>query len=325
MRILSGIQPTGPLHLGNYFGMMKPAIEFQSQGECFYFIADLHALTTVRNAADLARYSREAARDFLACGLDVTRTRLFLQSDIPEVPAMAWLLATLAPMGLLQRCHSYKDKTAQGLPASVGLFTYPILMAADILIYDSDIVPVGKDQKQHLEVTQDLATKFNEAFGPTLKIPQPSIREATAIVPGLDGRKMSKSYGNTISLFEEEKTLRKKIMGIPTDSTPVEAPKPMENSTILGLYRLVASAEEVQKMEEEFRLGGVGYGEFKKRLFEAVRSAFQQARERREAISEEDVHRVLREGAEAARAVAAGVLERCRKAVGLLGRFGAKA
>lgn len=325
MRILSGIQPTGPLHLGNYFGMMKPAIELQQRGECFYFIADLHALTTVRDPAALTRYSLDAARDFLACGLDPSRTRLFLQSDIPEVPALSWMLATLAPMGMLERCHSYKDKTARGLPASAGLFTYPLLMAADILVYDSDLVPVGKDQKQHLEVTRDLAIKFNEAYGPTLKIPEPSIREDTATVPGLDGQKMSKSYNNTLALFEDEKTLRKKIMAIRTDSTPVEAPKPVEGSPILGLYRLVASPQEAARMEAEFRAGGVGYGEFKARLFEAVWQYFREARARREELSEEDVRKVLAEGAQAARETAAAVLARARKAAGLLGRFGAGA
>ena len=324
MRILSGIQPTGQLHLGNYFGMMKPAIELQTQGECLYFIADLHALTTLRDPAALASYSIEAARDFLACGLDTSRTILFLQSDIPEVTSLSWLLATLTPMGLLERCHSYKDKTAQGLPASAGLFTYPVLMASDILLYDTDLVPVGKDQKQHLEVTRDLAIKFNETYGATLKIPEPSIREETATVPGLDGRKMSKSYGNTIGLFEDEKKLRKKIMGIPTDSTPVEAPKPLENSTILGLYRLVATPEETLRMENEFRAGGIGYGEFKNRLFETLRHYFAEARKRRAAYDEATVRQILSAGAAAAREIASSVLARCRKAVGLVGHFGSR-
>src|SRR5437879_3558072 len=254
MRILSGIQPSGVLHIGNYFGMMRPAIELQKEGETFYFIADYHALTSVRDPKALREHSRQVALDFLACGLDPERAALFRQSDVPQVTELAWILSTIAPMGLLERAHSYKDKLARGMAATVGLFNYPVLMAADILIYDSDIVPVGKDQKQHVEVCRDLAAKMNHIFGESLlKVPQARIREETAVVPGLDGQKMSKSYGNTIGLFEDEKSLKKMIMGIPTDSTPVEAPKPVENSIILGLHRLVATEAEQAAMETDFR------------------------------------------------------------------------
>ncbi len=269
-RILTGIQPTGILHLGNYFGAMAPAIALQAEGEAFYFIADYHALTTVQDPARLREYNRAVALDFLACGLDPARACFFLQSDVPQVTELAWILSTVTPMGLLERAHSYKDKVAHGVSASHGLFAYPVLMAADILLYDSDVVPVGKDQKQHLEITRDLVVKFNETFGAVFKLPEPRIQEHTAIVPGLDGQKMSKSYDNTIEIFADEKAIKKKIMGLVTDSTPVEAAKSPEDSTILALYRLVASEEDVARMEDEFRTGGVGYGDFKKRLFGAL-------------------------------------------------------
>ncbi len=319
MRILSGIQPSGILHLGNYFGMMKPSIALQEKGEAFYFIADLHAMTTVRDGDKLRGFVRELALDFLACGLDPSRTAFFRQSDVPAVNQLSWVLSTVAPMGLLERCHSYKDKIAKGVAPSHGLFSYPVLMAADILVYDSDLVPVGKDQKQHLEVTRDLAIKFNEIYGEVLKVPEPQISETTATVPGLDGAKMSKSYNNTIELFPEEKALRKKIMGIKTDSTPVEEPKIVEGSTLLTLYRLVAGAEEVVAMEDSFRAGGTGYGEYKKRLFEAVMDYFAPMRERRAALQADTgaVDEILVAGAKKANAVAEEVMGRVRKAVGL--------
>lgn len=317
MRILSGIQPSGTLHLGNYFGMMKPAIELQDRGQAFYFIADLHALTTVRDPEALRRYSIEVAADFLACGLDPAKAVLFRQSDVPEVHELAWILSTLAPMGLLERCHSYKDKTARGLPASHGLFAYPVLMAADILVYNSDLVPVGRDQKQHLEVARDLAVKFNETYGPILKLPEPSIREDSAIVPGLDGQKMSKSYDNTIGLFEDEKVLRKKVMAIPTDSTPVEAPKPTEGSTILGLAQLVQTPEDFQQLVADFQAGGIGYGEFKKRLLTAIWEYFALMRQRRTQMDMGQVEGILRKGAIEARTAAREVMARVREAVGL--------
>ena len=319
MRILSGIQPSGTLHLGNYFGMMKPAIELQDRGEAFYFIADLHALTTVQDAGALSENIRNVAIDFLACGLDPRKACFFRQSQVPAVTELAWILSTLTPMGLLERCHSYKDKMAKGFAPSHGLFAYPVLMAADILIYDSDLVPVGKDQKQHIEVTRDLVIKFNETYGNTLKMPEPSIQESTAAVPGLDGEKMSKSYGNTVGLFEEEAALRKKIMSLKTDSTPVESPKPVENSTILGLYKLVANSADYAQMEADFRNGGSGYGDFKKRLFGSVWEYFTPMREKRKEILADPgyVEMVLSEGREKAGGVAGKVMARVRSAVGL--------
>ena len=319
MRILSGIQPSGTPHLGNYFGMMKPAIELQEKGDAYYFIADLHALTTVQDAAVLRANVRELAVDFLACGLDPSRSVFFRQSDVPAVTELAWILSTVTPMGLLERCHSFKDKTARGFAASHGLFAYPVLMAADILIYDSDLVPVGRDQKQHLEVTRDIAVKINETFGEIFKLPEPSIREDTAIVPGLDGAKMSKSYGNTIEIFAPENVLKKKVMGIKTDSTPVEAPKPVENSSILGLYKLVASPTDYQTMEADFINGGVGYGDLKKRLFAGIWEFFSAQRARRDEVLADGglVDRVLAEGASRAHQVSDSVMKRVRKAVGL--------
>ncbi len=319
MRILSGIQPSGKLHIGNYFGMMRPAIQLQDEGEAFYFIADLHALTTVRTGDDLRNYSRDLALDFLACGLDPAKACFFRQSAVPAVTELAWILSTVTPMGLLERCHSFKDKTTRGLAASHGLFAYPVLMAADILIYDSDLVPVGKDQKQHLEVTRDIAVKINELYGSVLKLPEASIREESASVPGLDGAKMSKSYGNTIEIFEEERSLKKKIMGIPTDSTPVESPKATDTSTILALYQLVASAGDYGTMRADFKRGGVGYGDFKKRLLGAVWEYFAPMRARRTELLADPgyVDKVLAAGEEKANAIADSVLSRVRSAVGL--------
>ncbi|RFC48067.1 MAG: tryptophanyl-tRNA synthetase [Verrucomicrobia bacterium] len=320
MRILSGIQPSGKLHLGNYFGMMQPAIALQDEGEAFYFIADYHSLTTVTNPAELRQNVRDVAIDFLACGLDPAKAVFFRQSDVPEVTELSWLLSCVCPMGLLERCHSYKDKTARGLEATHGLFAYPILMAADILLYDSDIVPVGKDQKQHVEVTRDLALKMNHLYGEgLLRIPQPRIRESSAAVPGTDGAKMSKSYRNTIPLFETAKVTEKLIKGIKTDSTPVEDPKDPSDSIIVDLFRLVASPGEVEVMEEAFRKGGTGYGDFKKRLFSAIWEHFEPMRAGRAELeaNPDQVDAILRAGAEKARSVAAKVLSRVRQAVGL--------
>lgn len=319
MRILSGIQPTGLPHLGNYFGMMKPAIELQEKGEALYFIADLHALTTVRDPAALRSNSREVALDFLACGLDPRKACLFRQSDITCIPELSWILSTVTPMGLLERCHSYKDKIAKGLHASLGLFSYPVLMAADILAYDSDVVPVGKDQKQHLEVTRDIAVKINELYGEIFKLPEPMIRDESSALPGTDGGKMSKSYGNTVELFLEESVLKKKIMGIQTDSTPVEAPKAIEGSAILGIYKHVASPTDYAAMEADFQTGGKGYGDFKKRLFGAVWEHFEPMRKERERFASDpaELDSILKQGAERANAIAAPVMKRLRKAIGL--------
>ncbi len=319
MRILSGIQPSGVLHVGNYFGMIQRAIALQAEGEAFYFIANYHALTSVRDPDVLRENSRRVAVDFLACGLDPDRAALFMQSDVPQVTELAWILSTVAPMGLLERAHSYKDKLARGMPATVGLFNYPVLMAADILIYDSDIVPVGKDQKQHIEIARDLAVKMNETFGNILKLPEPRIHAATETVPGLDGQKMSKSYGNTIDLFGEEKETRKRVMSIVTDSKPVEAPKNPATSTIFQLYSLFASKSEIAEMREKFTKGGTGYGDFKKQLFEKLWEYFSPMRKRREEILADKLYvdNVLVRGARRANEVANDVMRRVRGAVGL--------
>src|SRR5437762_7078469 len=319
MRILSGIQPSGVLHIGNYFGMMKPAIALQAEGEALYFIADYHALTSVRDPDVLHENVRRVAVDFLAAGLDPERAALFKHSDVPQVTELAWILSTIAPMGLLERAHSYKDKLARGLPATVGLFSYPVLMAADILIYDSDAVPVGKDQKQHIEITRDLAVKINETYGDVFKLPEPRIQPQTEVVPGIDGQKMSKSYGNNIDIFGDENETRKRVMSIVTDSTPVEAPKDAARSTIFQLYSLFASKEEISVMRERFRKGGTGYGEFKKELFEKLWEYFAPMRKRREQILSDKsyIDNVLACGAERANAIANQVMQRVRQAVGL--------
>jgi tryptophanyl-tRNA synthetase len=319
MRILSGIQPSGVLHIGNYFGMMRPAIALQTEGETLYFIADYHALTSMRDPAALRENSRRVALDFLACGLDPARAALFLQSDVPQVTELAWILSTVTPMGLLERAHSYKDKVARGLPASAGLFAYPVLMAADILIYDSDVVPVGRDQKQHLELTRDIATKMNESFGEILKSPEPRIHAETATVPGLDGQKMSKSYGNTIDIFADEKEMRKRVMSIVTDSTPVEAAKDPAGSSILKLYSLVSTPEELSAMRAAFAKGGTGYGDFKKQLFGRLWEFFAPMRQRRKEILAQPnyIDGLLAKGAERANAIANEVMMRVRSAVGI--------
>jgi tryptophanyl-tRNA synthetase len=319
VRYLSGFQPTGALHIGNYFGALRPAIELQEKGEAFYFIADYHALNSVRDPAVLRDHVRGVAIDALACGLDPDKACFFRQSDVPAVTELAWILSNVTPMGLLERSHSYKDKLAHGIASSHALFAYPVLMAADILLYDSDVVPVGKDQKQHLEITRDIAIKFNEVYGEVFKLPEPSIREEVATIPGLDGQKMSKSYGNTIELFLPEKTLRRKIMSIVTDSTPVEAPKDPANSAIISLYKFFATPEMVESMEVDFRSGGIGYGEFKKRLFEVIWERFTPMRQRRTELEADPgyVDRVLAEGASRAHEVAQRTMTRVRRAIGV--------
>ena len=325
MRILSGIQPSGVLHIGNYFGMMKPAIALQAEGEALYFIADYHALTSVRDPDALRENCRRVAVDFLACGLDPERATLFRHSDVPQVTELAWILSTVAPMGLLERAHSYKDKLARGLSATVGLFSYPVLMAADILIYDSDVVPVGKDQKQHIEMTRDLAVKMNEIFGQSkgdgqiFKLPEARIQPATETVPGIDGQKMSKSYGNNIDIFGDEKEMRRRVMSIVTDSTPVEAPKDPAKSTIFKLYSLIASKNENAAMREQFLKGGTGYGDFKKQLFDKLWEYFAPMRKRREEILADKsyIDSVLKKGASRANEIAEQVMKRVREAVGL--------
>ncbi len=321
MRILTGLQPSGKLHVGNYFGAMEPAVRLQDEGEAFYFIADYHAMTSSQDPAALRENVRELAVDFLACGLDPARAVFFRQSAVPEVNELAWILSTVCPMGLLSKCHSYKDKVANGISPNHALFAYPVLMAADILLYDSNKVPVGKDQKQHLEVTRDLAVKLNETYGEgTAVLPDPIIREDTAVIIGLDGRKMSKSYGNTLPIFGEEKPLKKLIMKIPTDSTPVEDPKPTEGSTILALYKLFASPDDYAVMVADHERGGIGYGDFKKRLADTYWDYFAPMRTRRAEILSDPgfVDQVLAAGALRAREEACKVLDRVRRAVGLV-------
>jgi tryptophanyl-tRNA synthetase len=324
MRILSGIQPTGILHIGNYFGMMRPAIALQDEGEALYFIADYHALTSLRDPLALRENSRRVALDFIACGLNPDKAALFRQSDVRQVTELAWILSTVTPVSRLELAHSYKDKIARGAPAAAGLFTYPVLMAADILIYDSDIVPVGKDQKQHLEIARDIATRINETFGSkregrVLKLPEARIQAQTEVVPGIDGQKMSKSYGNTIDIFGDEKEMRKRVMSIVTDSTAVEAPKDPDTSTIVQLYTLVASDEEAEEMREQFRKGGRGYGDFKKQLFEKLWDYFAPMRKRRDEIlrHKDYIESVLAQGAGRANSIADRVMKRVRQAVGL--------
>ncbi|HEX3718459.1 MAG TPA: tryptophan--tRNA ligase [Verrucomicrobiae bacterium] len=320
MRILSGIQPSGALHLGNFFGMMKPAIELQEQGEALYFIANYHSMTSLYDAAERRRNTLDVALDFLACGLDPKKALFFRQSDVPEVTELAWMLTTLTPMGLLERCHSYKDKIARGIPANHGVFAYPVLMAADILIYDSNVVPVGRDQKQHVEVTRDIAIKFNEAYGETFVVPEPRIREDTAVVPGLDGQKMSKSYGNTIEIFGDEKPLRKKIMGLVMDSRTPDEPKPDSDKNLaIQLLKLVAPIEVAADYEERLRRGGLGYGDLKKALFEQYWNYFATARTKRAelAANPDYVNGILADSAEKARTLARKVLARARLACGL--------
>lgn len=319
MRVLSGIQPSGRLHIGNYFGAMRQHLHLQAEHDCFYFIADFHALTSNPSPADVARYTLDVTMDYIALGLDTQRTVFWRQSDVPEVTELTWLLSCITPMGLLQRCVSFKDKVAQGLSPNHGLFAYPVLQAADILIYKSDLVPVGADQKQHIEVTRDIAVRFNNAYGEIFTIPQEYIIESVAVVPGTDGQKMSKSYGNTIEIFEPEDSIRKKVMRIVTDSTPVEQPKDPNKCSVFALLRLVASPQELAEWESRYRTGGMGYSEAKNRLAELLIEYFGPFRQKRAELESniDYVRKVLADGARRARTVASGTLANARKAVGL--------
>jgi len=329
MRILSGVQPSGKLHIGNYFGAIRQFVDLQHKGSGLYFIADLHALTTIRDPDKMRAHSRDVALDFLALGLDPERATLFKQSDVPEVSELSWILSTVTPMGLLERAHSYKDKVAHGISPDHGLFAYPVLMAADILIYRSDVVPVGKDQKQHLEITRDIAVKFNQTYckgfdpatgkGGVLTLPDPMIMEDSAVVPGVDGQKMSKSYGNTIDLFAPDKETQKKIMSVKTDSTPVEAPKDPDKCNVFALLKHFASPQELAAIREQYLKGGVGYGEFKKKLVEFFMRQFGEARKKRLELEKNTdyVDDVLRKGAERARKIASEVMDDVRRVTGL--------
>jgi len=320
MRILSGIQPSGALHLGNYFGMMRPAIELQDKGEALYFIANYHSMTSLFNADERRKNTLDVALDFLACGLDPKKSVFFKQSDVPEVTELSWLLSTLTPMAMLENAHSYKDKIAKGIAPMHGLFAYPVLMAADILIYDSNVVPVGKDQKQHVEMTRDMAAKFNREYGETFVIPEPQIREDVALVPGTDGQKMSKSYSNTIEIFGDEKAIRKKIMGITMDSRTPQEPKPdADKNLAIQLLKPIVPPGDGKDFEDRLRAGGLGYGDLKKALFENYWNYFADARKKRAELAAnlDYVNQVLADGAAKARSLAQKVLHRARKNSGL--------
>ncbi len=319
-RTLTGIQPSGTLHIGNYFGAMQPAIDAQTRGDCYYFIADYHSMTSLLDPAERRRHTLDVALDWLACGLDPARSVFWRQSDVPEVTELMWIIGTLTPMGLLERATSYKDKTAKGISPNFGLFAYPVLMAADILLYDTTVVPVGKDQKQHLEMTRDIAVKFNQTYGETFVVPDSEIREDVAVIPGLDGQKMSKSYGNTIDIFGDEKILRKKIMGIIMDSRTPQEPKPdADKNVAVQLLRLLAPKETAADFESRLRAGGLGYGDLKKALFEHYWNYFSTYRARRAELAAnlDHVEKVLKDGAARARATASVVLKRARRASGL--------
>lgn len=320
-RSLSGIQPSGILHLGNYFGAMKQFIENQDKYEGFYFVADYHSLTSLTNPASLKENSYNIVLDYLSLGLDPEKSTIFLQSDVPEHVELMWLLSNITPVALLERGHSYKDKIAKGIAPNTGLLTYPVLMAADILMYDVDVVPVGKDQKQHLEMARDIAIKFNQQYEVELfKLPEPMILETLAVVPGTDGQKMSKSYGNTINMFAPKKELKKQVMSIVTDSTPLEEPKNPDNN-ITELYKLFATPEKVQEMKDKFLAGNYGYGHAKNELLEAILEYFAEARAKREELAKnpEYVQEVLAKGAKKARALAQEKIMKAKAAVGLIG------
>ena len=319
MRVLSGIQPTGRFHWGNYFGAIQQYIDLQHEDESYYFLANLHALTTIRDADQMRELTLEAALDLLALGLDPEQAILFVQSDVPQVSEITWLLMTGTPFGLLERCHAYKEKKEKGVSADAGLFTYPVLMAADILAYDSDVVPVGSDQVQHIEVCRDLAGSFNHQYGDVFVLPKAKVLDAAHKVPGTDGEKMSKSYDNTIELFEPVKSMRKKVMRIPTDSRPMEDPKEPGDDLLYQLYSLFVDQSARDDMASTYRQGGFGYGDIKKALADAAEAYFAPARERREALAADPdrVHQILGDGAQRARKKAGEVLERAQQACGL--------
>lgn len=318
-RVLSGIQPSGALHIGNYFAMMKRMIEMQEKSELFCFIVNYHAMTSLQDGAELKRNTLNAAMDFLALGLDPDKCYFWIQSDVPEVTELTWILSCHTSLGLLERSHSYKDKIARGLVPNTGLYTYPVLMAADILLYDANIVPVGKDQKQHIEITRDIAQSFNHKYGEIFVIPEEEIQEEIAVIPGIDGEKMSKSYGNAIEIFEDEKSLKKKVMSIVTDSTPVEEPKDPSKCNVFALYKLFASESQLADMKERYRKGGTGYGQAKKELLELMTEYFRPYREKRKIFENDpaEVYRIMKKGADKTREVAVVTLKKVKDAVGI--------
>jgi len=320
MRILSGIQPSGTLHVGNFLGMIQPMVISQSRGELLCFIANMHSLTSVFDPKKMIDYTNNAIIDMLALGIDPKKSVFWVQSDVPEVAELTWYLNNVTPVGLLERCHSYKDKLAKGFSPSNGLFSYPVLMAADILLYQSNVVPVGKDQKQHVEVTRDIAIKFNATYGEAFTIPEPEIQESVAVIPGVDGQKMSKSYGNTIDIFCTEKELKKKVMSIVTDPSPVEAPKNPDTNTIYGIYKLFASDAQAQDMAAKFRAGGYGYGDAKKELLSVLWEYFSPYRTEREKIAADKTYiaGIRKLGADKARTIATVTLDKVRSLVGVI-------
>ena len=319
MRVLSGIQPSGTLHIGNYFGMMKPMIAYTDRSELYVFIVNLHALTTLNDPELLRQNTVRAAADFLALGLDPDRCTFWVQSDVPEVTELTWILSNVTAMGLLERCHSYKDKIAKGISPNHGLFAYPVLMAADILLYQAHVVPVGKDQKQHVEVTRDIAERFNNVFGDTFVLPEPEINDDVAVVPGLDGQKMSKSYNNTIEIFVDKKTLKSRVMSIVTDSTPVDQPKDPKTCNLFALYKLFATPTEVEELRARYLAPGLKYSDVKKDLLQRIWDFFGPAREKHQELMDHPdvIMDVLRAGAAKARAKALVTMDQVRDRVGI--------
>ncbi len=319
MRVLSGIQPSGKLHIGNFFGAMRQHLALQQENEGFYFIADYHAMTTNPRPDDLRQRSLDVAMDYIALGLDTAKTVFWRQSDVPEVTELAWIFSCVTPFGLLQRCTSYKDKVSQGLSLNHGLFAYPVLQAADILIFKSNLVPVGADQKQHIEVTRDIAQAFNNTYGEIFPLPKDHILESVAVVPGIDGRKMSKSYNNAIEIFEPEASIKKKIMSIITDSTPVEEPKDPDKCNVFAMLKLFTSEAERGEWEQKYRQGGTGYGHVKKRLVELTCEFFRPYRQKRQELEKDlpTVEKMLLDGAQRARTIARQTINEVRSAVGI--------
>ncbi len=319
MRVLSGIQPSGSLHIGNYFGMMQPMIAYQEQEELFVFIVNLHALTTITDAEELKRNTINAAADFLALGLKPEKSIFWVQSDVAEVTELTWILSNVTSMGLLERCHSYKDKIAKGIVPNHGLFAYPVLMAADILLYQSNIIPVGKDQKQHVEVARDIAVRFNHTFGQTFVLPEPEINEQLAVVPGLDGQKMSKSYNNAIDIFTDRETLDRTVMKVVTDSTPVDEPKNPDTCNLFALYSLFASPEKTEELRERYLRPGLKYVDVKKELAQLIWDYFGEHRDKRAKLVEREdtIREILNEGAKKARRIARETMELVRDRVGI--------
>ncbi|TGK07482.1 tryptophan--tRNA ligase [Leptospira semungkisensis] len=319
MRILTGVQPSGKLHLGNYFSVIRKLVEYQNNVDLFCFVADMHALTTFTSAKNQTENTYDAVCDFLALGIDPDKCSFWIQSEVPEVTELTWYLSMSITVPKLELAHSYKDKVAKGITPSGGLFFYPVLMAADILAFDSDRVPVGKDQKQHLEYTRDIAERFNAQYGDTFKLPEPEIDEETAIVPGVDGAKMSKSYGNTINFFDDEKKLKKSVMGIVTDSAGVDEAKDHEKSVIYAIHSLFLDAEDKKKLQTRFSTPGTGYGDLKKALLENILDYFGPYRKERERIAADPayVRSVMKKGSEKARATSSQILDRVRSRLGI--------